>query len=62
MTEDGGRVYPLSNSANSVLDVLRFALDRAGVELRAACPVREITGGRGGLRLVTGGRPCAPTS
>ena len=26
--EYGGRVYPLSNSANSVLDVLRFALER----------------------------------
>ena len=40
--EYGGRVYPLSNSANSVLDVLRFALDRAGVEQRCACPVKSI--------------------
>ena len=40
--EYGGRVYPLSNSANSVLDVLRFALDKAGVEQRTACPVRAI--------------------
>ena len=39
--EYGGRVYPLSNSANSVLDVLRFALERAGVELHtASCAVR----------------------
>ena len=45
VTEPGGRVYPLSDSANSVVDVLRFALDAAGVELRAACPAR----------------PCAPT-
>lgn len=30
VTEDGGRVYPLSNSANSVLDVLRFALEKRG--------------------------------
>ena len=46
--EYGGRVYPLSNSANSVLDVLRFALDRAGVEQRTACPVRALSreGGR----------------
>ena len=42
VTEYGGRVYPLSNSANSVLDVLRFALDRAGVEVRTACPVRAL--------------------
>lgn len=40
--EYGGRVYPLSNSANSVVDVLRFALTEAGVELRTACPVREL--------------------
>lgn len=40
--EYGGRVYPLSNSANSVLDVLRLALDRSGVEIRTACPVREL--------------------
>ena len=26
VTEESGRVYPLSDSANSVLDVLRFAL------------------------------------
>ena len=26
--EYGGRVYPLSNSANSVVDVLRFALEK----------------------------------
>jgi len=36
--EHGGRVYPLSNSANSVLDVLRLALERSGVEIRTACP------------------------
>ena len=42
VTEYGGRVYPLSNSANSVVDVLRFALDRAGVELRTGVVVREI--------------------
>ena len=40
--EYGGRVYPLSNSANSVLDVLRLALEKAGVEQRLACPVREL--------------------
>ena len=38
VTEPGGRVYPLSDSANSVLDVLRFALEKRGVKLRTACP------------------------
>ena len=42
VTEPGGRVYPLSDSSNSVLDVLRFALDRAGVEQRCSFPVSEI--------------------
>jgi len=40
--EYGGRVYPVSNSANSVVDILRFALEKSGVELRSACPAREI--------------------
>ena len=40
--EWGGRVYPLSNSANSVVDVLRQALDAAGVELIAGDRVREL--------------------
>ena len=40
--EEGGRVYPLSNSANSVLDVLRSALDKAGVEQRCSCTVRNV--------------------
>lgn len=40
--EPGGRVYPLSNSANSVVDVLRYALEAAGVELRASVTVRKI--------------------
>jgi hypothetical protein len=40
--EYGGRVYPLSNSANSVVDVLRFALEARGVTVMCACPAREI--------------------
>jgi predicted Rossmann fold flavoprotein len=43
VAEPDGRVYPLSNQANSVLDVLRFALEAAGVELRTGQPVRSLT-------------------
>ena len=33
VSEDSGRVYPMSNMAGSVLDVLRYALERScGVE------------------------------
>lgn len=42
VTEPGGRVYPLSDSANSVVDVLRFALEQADVKIVSSCPVREL--------------------
>lgn len=32
-TEDGGRVYPASGQASTVLDVLRMSMDAAGVEI-----------------------------
>ena len=51
--EYGGRVYPLSDSANSVLDVLRFHLDARGVELKAAEPVREVKREKQGFTVVT---------
>ena len=50
VTEHGGRVYPLSNSANSVVDVLRFALERAGVEVMCSTSARELI--RGGAATV----------
>ena len=52
--EYGGRVYPLSNSANSVLDVLRLQLDKTGVEQHAPCPVQEIHRRGRGFALNTG--------
>ena len=33
VSEDSGRVYPFSDQANSVVDVLRFALQRENIEL-----------------------------
>lgn len=49
--EYGGRVYPLSNSANSVLDVLRLALERAHVEVHTACRVVRVRAERGGFAI-----------
>ncbi len=49
--EYGGRVYPLSNSANSVLDVLRFALEGAGAELHTACRVVSVRREKGGFAV-----------
>ena len=53
--EYGGRVYPLSNSANSVLDVLRFALEQSGVEVKSATSAREIYRDDTGWAVVTDG-------
>lgn len=41
VSEDSGRVYPLSDQAGSVVDVLRFAADAAGVLTRTGF---EVTG------------------
>ncbi len=51
--EYGGRVYPLSDSANSVLDVLRFTLEEKNIELRLSCAVREILRRTQGFTLIT---------
>ena len=42
MAEPDGKVFPLSNHANSVLDVLRFALDRENIELRTGSRVSSL--------------------
>ena len=39
VAEDSGRIYPYSDQANSVVDVLRFALTQAGVEVIAGFEV-----------------------
>ena len=42
LTEESGRVYPFSNMAGSVLDVLRFALERPGITVETSQVVTEI--------------------
>ena len=42
VAEDGGRVYPLSDQAGSVLDVLRFAAEAEGVDVRTDFDVTAI--------------------
>lgn len=53
VSEPDGRVYPLSDSANSVLDVLRFTLEQRGVEVLTSCPVRAIKQRDRGFQVVT---------
>ena len=40
--EPSGRVYPVSNMAGSVLDVLRYALERPEIELRTGCVITQL--------------------
>lgn len=42
VAEDSGRVYPYSGQANSVVDVLRYALDRPNIELLTGFEVTKV--------------------
>ena len=46
--EREGRVYPLSNTANSVLDVLRATCARLGVDIRTGARVKSLSSQPGG--------------
>ncbi len=54
VTENSGRVYPFSDQANSVVDVLRFALAQRGVTVRCGCEVRSIRKKARGYSVETG--------
>ena len=51
VSEPGGRVYPYSDQANSVVDVLRFALQEQGVDLRTDWEVARARRLGSGFRL-----------
>ena len=42
VAEDSGRVYPYSDQANSVVDVLRFALDKSNIRLETGFEVEKV--------------------
>ena len=52
VTEPSGRVYPYSDQANSVVDVLRFSLDRDEIEVLTDFEVQRVKK-EGGAFLVT---------
>jgi len=52
--DNEGRVYPRSNLASSVLDVLRMRLKDYGVEEFCSADIREIRKVRGGYELLIG--------
>ena len=51
VAEDSGRVYPYSDQANSVLDVLRFALEKPNIELRLGFEVEKVKKTATGFRV-----------
>lgn len=50
-TEDGGKVYPYSDRASSVLDVLRAELERCGVRMVCGFDVKEIRKKGGAFKI-----------
>ncbi len=42
VTEPSGKVYPYSDHANSVVDVLRLQLNKDNIQLRCGCEVQKI--------------------
>jgi len=54
-TEDDGKIYPQSDQASAVLDVLRYELERLRVTVRVGCEVNKIFHGRAGFVLFLAG-------
>ncbi len=52
--EDGGRVYPVSGMASSVLDTLRFAADALGVDILTGVHVTGLFKARHGWTVMAG--------
>ena len=51
VAEDGGRVYPYSDQANSVLDVLRFALEKPNITVKLGFEVEKVKKTPSGFRV-----------
>lgn len=55
VAEDSGRVYPYSDQASSVVDVLRFALDKPNIQLMMGFEVTKLKKVDGGFRVESNG-------
>jgi len=51
IAEDSGRVYPYSDQANSVLDVLRFALEKPNISVKLGFEVEKVKKTASGFRV-----------
>ena len=57
VTEESGKVYPYSDQANSVVDVLRLALVKENITLKTGYEVSKITKTGEGFRITDGEEP-----
>mgnify|MGYP002524298641 CR=1 FL=1 len=55
VAEPSGRVYPFSDQANSVVDVLRFALEKPNITLKTDCEVQRVRREANRFRVETDG-------
>ena len=55
VAEASGRVYPYSDQANSVVDVLRFALDKPNIQVKTGLEIEKVKKIASGFRLEGGG-------
>ena len=53
VAEPSGRVYPFSDQANSVVDILRFALDKPNIRLETGVEVQKVKREEEGFRRET---------
>ena len=51
IAEESGRVYPYSDQANSVVDVLRFALEKENIDLKLGFEVEKVKKTATGFRV-----------
>lgn len=51
VAEDSGRVYPYSDQANSVVDVLRFALEKPNITVKLGFEVEKVKKTANGFRI-----------
>ena len=54
VTEDSGRIYPYSDQANSVVDVLRFALQKPNIEVLTGFEVSKVRRNGAGFTVESG--------
>jgi len=55
IAEKSGRVYPYSDQANSVVDVLRFGLEKENIQLKLGFEVEKVKKTDGGFRVESRG-------